>query len=370
MTGRRIIKIGILVFMILMQIGCKKTEEVWKPVSEDRIRIAVAGEESYIRSNGVMEAMELASEDFYKKTGTKIDIVIYDDKAEYNQAIICAKEIVADKSISAVLIKQELDFIDATAEIFNQAKLPFILTNGCYERTVNHHYDYMLVNCLNARIAGGIMAKYVTGQNYSKIAFCHSDTEYEEDELKGFQTEIEGSEVRLADTLVGPYTQEEFDIAYERWVDLGIEAVCISNYDILNSDLVRMLREKGSKIAVIGDYVMDTEEDINTNGAYMDDTVIVGMYINDQKEDNQEIIQRFEDTYHMKMSEKAIQSYDTISMLGEQLTSGVTTSLELLKKIKENGSYQGISGTVAFDENGCLIPNGNEILIFQNGRFH
>ena len=45
-------------------------------------------------------------------------------------------------------------------------------------------------------------------------------------------------------------------------MNLGIDAVCISNYDIYNSDLIKMLREKGSDLQVIGDYVMDTEEEI------------------------------------------------------------------------------------------------------------
>lgn len=173
----------------------------------------------------------------------------------------------------------------------------------------------------------------------------------------------------LADTVVGPYTQEEFDIVYQRWLNLGIDVVCISNYDIYNSDLIKMLREKGSDIPVVGDYVMDTDEEIAANGKYLDGTAIVSMYINDNEMNNEQIKKRYEEKYGMEMSEKAIQSYDITYMLGMGLNSGISKSHELIDYMKNSEGYQGISGILKFDENGCLIPDGNEMLIFKNGMF-
>lgn len=351
--------------------ACGEPEESWQPVSSDKkIKIAIIGDDEYIVDNGAMEAMEMASDDFYEKTGIRIEVEIFDDDSDYNQGIKCAREIVADGSIMAVLVKQELDYIDATAEIFEEAQIPFILTNGCYESTVDKSYEYMLVDCINAKAAGSIMAQYVMECGYQYVAFCHSDTEYEEDELKGFQAELEDDSACLADTVVGPYTWEEFNQVYSRWTSLGIDAVCVSNYDVLNSDLVAMLRKKGSDIQVIGDYIMDTEEEIEENEAYLEGTAIVAMYVNDYKENNTEITERYEELYGMEMSEKAIQSYDIAYMLGEALNSGITESKELIDHIRtsEEG-YEGISGTLRFDERGCLIPNGNEVLIFEDGAF-
>lgn len=336
---------------------------------ENRIKIAIIGDEEYIADNGAMEAMEMAAGDFYDRTGMKIETEIFNDNSDYNEGIECAKKIAAEGDIAAVLVKQELDYIDATAEIFEEAGIPFILTNGCYENTIDQSYRYMLVDCINAKAAGEIMGNYVMEHGGRRVAFCHSDTIYEEDELKGFQAKIEGSTAVLADTLIGPYTQDEFNQAYVRWTDLGIDMVCISNYDILNSDLVRMLREKGSDIQVVGDYVMDTDEDIQANGSCMDGTAIVAMYINDKKPNDKAITERFEQTYQMEMSEKAIQSYDITCLLGEKLASGIKDGGELIDALRNEEGYQGISGILRFDERGCLIPNGNEVLIFQNGSF-
>ena len=367
-TIKKMCAIIIICSSILLS-GCGDEKSSWQPVNDGVIKIAVLGQEEYIVDNGAMEAMEMASEDFYEKTGVRIETVVYDDDADYNKGLMCAGKIAEDDSIGAVLVKQELDYIDATAEIFDAAGKAFILTNGCYERTINQGYEYMLVDCINARLAGSIMADYIENNGYKRVAFCHSDTEYEEDELKGLQKRLNDSESVLADTVVGPYTQEEFDIVYQRWLNLGIDIVCISNYDIYNSDLIKMLREKGSDIPVVGDYVMDTDEEIAANGKYLDGTAIVSMYINDNEMNNEQIKKRYEEKYGMEMSEKAIQSYDITYMLGMGLNSGISKSHELIDYMKNSEGYQGISGILKFDENGCLIPDGNEMLIFKNGMF-
>ena len=93
------------------------------------------------------------------------------------------------------------------------------------------------------------------------------------------------------------------------------------------------------------------------------------LYINDSDKTNEDIMKQFEETYGMEMSEKAIQSYDIISMLGEGLNSGIAQPGQLITYMKEHKGYEGISGTLRFDEKGCLIPNGDEILTFHNGVF-
>ena len=370
MKRSRVIRGCLAVVMIILLSACSTAEEAWSAISDSNtIKIAILGDEEYIRDNGGMEAVELAAEDFRERTGLTLDAVIYNDEADYNLSISRAHEIADDPSIAAVIVKQELDYIDATAEIFENARKPFILTAGCYERTIDKQYQYMIVDCLNAQVAGSIMAQYVADQGYQYVAFCHSDTEYEEDELKGFQAEISGTAVRLADTMVGPYTQEEFDIAYARWQALGIEAICISDYNVNNSDLIRMLREKGSGIPVIGDYMMDTDEEIESNGRFMNGTAIAAMYVNSTSVNNQDVKDRFREKYGMEMSEKAILSYDIISILGDSAASGADSPEQLVANIKALDGYEGLSGTVAFDSRNCLIPNGDEILIFRDGAF-
>ena len=213
MKLKKMISLICSVLCMASLVGCSQEGAVWKPINEDnRIKIAILGDDAYIYDSGCMQAMELAATDFYKTSGITVETILYDDDADYNKGVGLAKEIAADRSIAAVVVKQELDYIDTTAEIFENAEKPFLIASGCYEHTIDNGYQYMLVACINAKTAGSIMANWVIQQGYQMVAFCHSDTEYEEDELKGFQAGIKNSEVYFADAFVGPYTQAEFDI--------------------------------------------------------------------------------------------------------------------------------------------------------------
>lgn len=360
----------VFILIILFLSGCKNQENTWTPIDKDNtVRVALIGDKEYISDGYSIEATELAINDCYNEFGIKIEPVIYDDETNYNKAVEIANEIANDPSISVVIVKQELDYIDTTAEIFDNAQKPFIITNGIYEHTINQNYKYMLVDCINASLAGKIMGKWVMDKGYKRVVFCHSDTEYEKDELKGFQYTIKDSDVKFVESIVGPYSQEEFDIAYSRWNTLGVDAVCISNYDILNSDIVKMLRKKGSDIAVIGDYVMDSDEDIEKNGQYLDGTAIVGMYINDFNENDLNITNKFKEKYGFEMAEKAIQSYDIIRLIASGISSGITEPFEFIEYMKQDNGFECVSGTLKFDENGCIVPNGNEVIVFKQGSF-
>jgi ABC-type branched-subunit amino acid transport system substrate-binding protein len=348
--------------------GCRETETVWSPVAQDgTIKIAVVGDDEFYTEGGTVEAMALAAGDFYSESGTTVEIVYYDDDADYRKAIAYANEIAADADISAVIIKQEIDYIDTVADIYEAAQKPFIITSGCYNHTIENNYEYLIADFINAKSSGEIMAQYVLDSGFKRAVFCHSDTEYEEDELKGFQSAINNTSAALVDTVIGPYTQEEFDIAYQRWQTLGVDVICVSNYYSLNSDLVRMLREKGSDIQVVSDYVMDTDEDIAKNGAYLDGTVIVPLYVTG--ENNADIAERYSEAYGTEMLEKAAQSYDVVMMLAKNLTSGVSSAQELMERLKSGEGYDGVRGKVTYGDDGALISSGEDILIYKDGGF-
>ena len=347
--------------------GCGEKAPSWLPVSDNKITIAVTGDDEFYDANGVPEALSLAAEDFFASSGVSVEYKYYDDDADYHKAITFAKEIAADPYVSAVLSKQETDFIATLADIYDGAEKPFFVMSGCYDETILNGYDYFINDSICASDAGRIMGEYVINHGFKRAVFCHSDTPYEESELRGFQSCIKDSGTTLAATLVGPYTREDFEIAYAEWQLIGVDVVCVSNYNILNSSLVRMLREEGSDIQVVSDYIMDTVEDIEENGEYMDGTAIVPLYM--LTDDESETAKKYKELYGSEMSELAVQAYDFVMMTAAKLNSGIEKPSEFMNLIKSEEGYEGLCGTVRFDENGSLIPGSSNMLIFRDGMF-
>jgi ABC-type branched-subunit amino acid transport system substrate-binding protein len=336
--------------------GCGKQQQAFQAMDENNtIKIAVVGDAQFLETGGSMDAMNLAAEDFEQETGYHIEIETYDDESNYNKGVTLATEIANDPEIAVAISKQELDIIDTVASIFEEQKKPLIITNGCYDRTTKQGYQYLITDFINAQTAGQKMGEYAISKGYQNIAYCHSDTEYEKDELKGVERALKGSDTTLADIRIGPYSEEDFEEAYEEWTALGIDAVYISIYYLeYGSDIVRMLREKGSDIQVVTDYAMDNDTDIEKNGAYLDGTVIVPLYAYEENEAFKECDQRFSERYGYELTSFSLQSYELIRMLGAYLSSGITTSEQFMDLMKGDEGFSTISGTIRFHQDGTL----------------
>ena len=304
------------IFTVLFLCGCSRGEN--NLPAEDTMRIALIGEASFLESGGSMDGMNLAVKEFEKEHGSRIEIEVYDDKSNYNEGVTLAEKIAGDPGISVTISKQELDILDAVAGIFEEKEKPLIITNGCYDRTADQGYQYVLMDFINAETAGKKMGEYAISKNYKTVAYCHSDTEYEKDELKGVESALKESGVSIADVRVGPYSREEFEEAYEEWEMLGVEAVYVSIYYLnYGSDIVRMLREKGSDIQVISDYAMDNDVDIERNGKYLEGTVIAPLYAYKENDAFKECDSNFYRQYGYHMTSQSLQSYELIRMIGE-----------------------------------------------------
>ncbi len=328
----------------------------------------MVGDGAFCGLAGTPEAFELAAADAKAQTGLELQLSVFDDEADYNKAIARVREIADDPTIAAVIVKQELDYIDAAADSLDQAQKPFFITNGCYEHTIDAGYEYMLVDCISAAQAGSVMSRHILAHGYQRVAFCHSRTEYEEDELKGMYAALANSGATMVDACVGPYSPEELRVALRRWEALGVDVVCVSDYTCPNSELVRMLRQEGSALPVLSDYGMDTDDDLARNGAFLDGTSIVPLYGIAAAAQKPDVLERFSQRYGMEMSEHAVQTYDLVTMLAQQLAQRPTRPGQLVSGLRE-GRHEGIYGDIFFDARGVLDPGGTYTLVFQDGRF-
>lgn len=148
--------------MMTVCTGCSEAIEAWKPIGNgSTIQIAVVGNDEFYTDGGTVEAMQLASNDFYERTGITVDVIYYDDDADYHKAIAYANQIAANNNIAAVIIKEEIDYVDTVADIYEEAQKPFIITNGCYSHTIEKGYEYLLADFINAKSAGIIMGQHI-----------------------------------------------------------------------------------------------------------------------------------------------------------------------------------------------------------------
>ncbi len=348
----------------------KGSKSVFNENGEINIAI-LCNMETYEVISGLNESIEVAKEDIYNKYGFNLNVELYDDGGNYNSAIALASQIAHSPDIAAAISIQEFDIVDSVASIFNEAEKPFIVFAGCYDSIAENGYDYLINDFTSAGKLGNIMGKYAIHRGLKRVAVIHTATTFETDEIKGFQTTVADSDVKIADMLTGPFTDEEFEIAYRRWQALGIDGIYMSLYDLsLGGDIVKKLRQRGSDIVVMTDYSIDNEDTISENGEYMEGVVYIPFCPLKESDGFDEFVEkctkRFGENDYVSYG---AQMYDLLMMSADCIFKSAESGKSLIDLYKAEEPYKGITGDISFNSKGQLNIEQEQCRIFVNGEF-
>lgn len=352
--------------------GCAgQAQSAWTPLVDKTITIALLGdEENFNADKGFLPGIQMAVEQIQEDSGVTVQLVTYDDQGDYNTGVSYANKVAGDPTVAAAISVQDFEIIDTVASIFNEAKKPLIVTDGCYDETSAKGNDYLITDFISADKMGRMLGEYAKVKGLKSVISSHTDTQFEKDEIKGFQAAVKSSDTRLADLDVGPFTKDEFDEMYNRWVDLGADCVYISMYSYsMGGEIIKMLREKNADVTILTDYSIDNETSLSTLGQYIEGTVIVPLYPITQSDALKSFDAQFQESNGFAVTRLASQSYDVIEMLAHYIIPGTSSSKDLMDKLKSAEGYTGVSGVIKFDSEGRLIVTQNQYLICEGGKF-
>ncbi|MDO4273673.1 MAG: ABC transporter substrate-binding protein [Eubacteriales bacterium] len=369
-NGRKAVISGFLVSMAVMSLGgCGKEEEVWNPIENNQIKIALIGSSEYIGQD-ILNGIETAKETVKKDYGHDLVVDVLDDEGDYKQGVTMATKVAEDSSYVAALSEQDFDIIDSVAGIFEQEEKPLIVMGGCYDNINEKEYEYLLTDFLSAEVMGKMLGNYAVKQGYKSIAYCHTNTRFELDELNGVQQAVNNSDTQISITQLVSDTPENMTASFQNWDLLDVDALCVSVYDLqFCGNLVSVLRQSGSDIPVLTDYSINNEETIQTNGSYMDGIICAPLYPYNVSQELKLFEEAFQEKYGHTPSSNAVQYYDMICMLVQRLENGINSSGELMEAMKNGDVYKGISSDLKFDKNGRLAAENVQVLEFRNGEF-
>ena len=71
----------------------------------------------------------------------------------------------------------------------------------------------------------------------------------------------------------------------------------------------------------------------------------------------------------MEFSTAAVQYYDLFRMLGKAAANQKITGQKFMKKLKNKTGYEGVAGTITFDEKGRLFVEKCPVFVCKNSKF-
>ncbi|MBO4338227.1 MAG: ABC transporter substrate-binding protein, partial [Lachnospiraceae bacterium] len=144
----------------------------------------------YHIDDGIDAGLKMAFDALEKKYGQKVEISVVDDDGDYVKGIALAQSLAADPNVDIVMSFQNFESIGPEAPFFEEAGKPFIVTMGCYDEVGETGYKYFIADFMSGKTLGREIGKNLQKSGAKNVALCHSDTVFEQDEIRGLQSRI------------------------------------------------------------------------------------------------------------------------------------------------------------------------------------
>lgn len=350
------ILLAVILSMVLFT-GCGAS--TWNPLKQGKeLNIAFLGSnKSFEERQDFIAGVDLAIKEQAEK-GVNVKYKLFNDDDNYDTGVTNAKQIVNDETYTMAFTFQSFEIVDTISALFDEAKKPLFVIDGCYDKTMKSGYNYVMDMTVSAEDAGNALGKYAIDHKYKWVAVAHSNSDYSLDFQEGFYDAVSGSGVtNVVDLVSGPNKASEFDDVILRWQVLGVQAVVVSFDDMdWAVELVKMIKQKDPNMVILGDQYFNNLSYMDDYGQYLEGMVMPSSYPIDSNSELQKFYDKYESqVQYLDITSITAQGYDLTNMIVKKLDNA-NTSEEFVKEMLNENGYDGVTG-IKFKQNGSLDKN-------------
>jgi len=282
-----------------------------------------------------------------------IEAVGYDDRAESEPALRCAKEIVADPSVLAVIHKNS-DCLAAGAPLYEAAGLPFLTASSTNYQLTHSGYGNIRRFCAHDNFQARIPAKYgVETLGLKKMAVLHDGTSYGQPLAEEFKNYAESLGAETVLFLEIPVGTKEYDGIVEKIKSSGAQGVYMGLTEIEGNLTMKALYDNGVKVQIFGADANPSQLLMLAGPEAAEGTVVTcaGMPISEGSEAYKALAGYLEKYPEIPVFSGEL--YDIIDFLMRAIKSLDDPKREdMMKAVQAVEPFEGLTGAVNFDENG------------------
>ena len=347
-----------------------------RAASGNTVKIAVAfpmtGDNSeYGRS--FLTAAEIMTEKYNQAgglLGKQIELVIYDDRNQPDEAATIAQRIVSDKDIIGVL-GHFSSGVSMTASPTYQENKVIEISNTASHPDYSKAGNYIFRNntVINAEFSV-IVDVLANDLNLSRVGVIAIKTDWG-NTAGGIAAQMINAHPRL--TLVAHEevleTSDDHGPAIANLRAAGAQAVVAVGMYSLYGPLARQYKEVDPNIQLMGVSNAYTQQIIQLGGNAVEGLIApVSFFAGSPDPDTAFFVDEFRKRFGMEPSALAAQAYDSMGIFFEAIKNAGTLDREKVRDAVQNINYPGITGQTSFDALGDADKIFQKVII-QNGRF-
>jgi len=308
--------------------------------------------------------------------GKKIDLIVYDDRLNPQEAVAIANKLIEKDKVVGVVSGAYSGPTRVTAPIFQKAGMPMVAGYAVHpdvtwdpkEKKPN---DFCFRNGFLGEIEGAAAAEYaVKNMKAQSVALIFMDNDFGRAISAGFaeRTEKLGAKVLTKQMYKFP-GEKDFRPFLTRIKESNPDLIFAAGYYGEAAAIVRQAKELGITSKIMGEEGFDSPKFIEIAGPAAEGVVIA---TNLDRDDPRPVVQNFLKNYHSAYKEDAdmvgASSYDALMILVNAIKKSGTDAKAIQKALLETKDYNGLTGKISRFVQGEVVKPV-QIQVVKDGKF-
>jgi branched-chain amino acid transport system substrate-binding protein len=342
-----------------------------------QILIGLAGPLELTYGQSMQRAAEMAAEEINAAGGAggrQIQLVIRDDAADGERAIVIANEFVANPDIVAVIGHITSGATLAAAGIYNAAENPLLeLSPTASSPLISDAGEWTFRVCPSDLEHGPALAAWATQLGARSANVMYANDAYGRGVLESFIAAYRrgGGRIVGSDPFLPTFVEQAgfLDPYIERAVSHRAEALVIGGLATEAIEVITSARRLGFRGPILGaDGLLGVEE----AGAVAEGVYVSTPFLPDMPAPaTQQFVAAYRERFGVAPDAYAALTYDALKLLARAIGEAGPDRRELRDRVagvgREHAAFEGVTGRIAFDENGDVADKPVVIGVVRDG---
>jgi len=344
---------------------------------DDPIHIGLAGPVSRPAGRSMNLAAQMAVEEINAAGGVRgrpLALTIADDEENPERAIEGAMKLSDDRTVVAVVGHLNSAATLAAAEVYNEAGLVAVSPASSSPR-ITEAGDWTFRVCPSDLQHGPALARWIRSElNKRRVTVLYANEEYGRGVLGAFASafEQEGGTILSRDPYLTEIIETEtvIDPYIERAMRGNMEALVIAGMADGAIKVIRAARRLGFTGPIVG---ADGLSGVEAAGAVAEGVYFSAAFLADRGTTAaREFVRNYEQRFNERPDAWGAMTYDAIRLLARAIDEVGTDRAAIRDYLAGVGTkypaFEGVTGTIAFDENGDVVDRDVAIGVVRRGR--
>lgn len=305
--------------------------------------------------------------------GKKVELVVYDDRADGKEAVALARKLIEQDKVVAVVGGSYSTPSRAVAPIFQEEKIPFVAAYAVHPditKAGNYCFRNGFLGTVEGKSAAYVAVKML---NAKKIALLVSDNDFGRTLAEGFKYYMDKYAKGVA-TIVSqqayPFQEKDFKAYLTKIKQDSPDLIFASGYYFQTGPILKQAREMGITAHILGEEGADSPKLLEIAGQSAEGFIIVtNLNRDDKRKEVQNFLKTYESRFKIQPDMVGASAYDAFMIICDSIKRAKSTKgPDIREAIANIKNYNALTGQIKNFTNGEVVKDV-QVQIVKNGRF-